>query len=117
MKSILESIRENIINECGGFSGGGGCGSSSSSGGSCGGSSRGGCGGGGRWDYYPSSSERKNYFKFNKNLGMEFLDTATKDFLQDLIVFISEQKPLPRKFTQTQIDLINWCKNLVKTIN
>lgn len=105
MKSILESIRENIINECGGYSGGGGCGGYSSGGGGC---------GGGRWYYDSSSSERKNYFKFNKNLGMEFLDTATKDFLQDLIVFISEQKPLPRKFTQTQIDLINWCKNLVK---
>lgn len=104
MKSILESIRENIINECGGSSSdGGGCGGYISGGGGC---------GGGRWYY--DSSERKNYFKFNKNLGMEFLDTATKDFLQDLIVFISEQKPLPRKFTQTQIDLINWCKNLVK---
>ena len=114
MKSILESIRENIINECGGSSsGGGGCGGYISGGGGCGGSSRGGCGGG-RWDY-DSSSERKNYFKFNKNLGMEFLNTATKDFLQDLIVFISEQKPLPRKYTQRQIDLINWCKNLVKT--
>lgn len=92
MKSILESIRENIINECGG-----------------------GCGGGSYVSYGSSSS--LSYF--DKSTGDNFISKSSAEYLQELIVYIADEgKVSPRlkkdSSKQRQQDLIDLCKDIKK---
>ena len=91
MKSILESIRENIINECGG-----GC--------------------GGSYVSYRSSSSLSY---FDKSAGNDFISKSSAKYLQELIVYIADEgKVSPRlkkdSSKQRQQDLIDLCKDIKK---
>lgn len=94
MKSILESIRENIINECGG-----GC--------------------GGSYVSYRSSSSSSSLSYFDKSAGNDFISKSSAKYLQELIVYIADEgKVSPRlkkdSSKQRQQDLIDLCKDIKK---
>lgn len=96
MKSILESIRENIINECGGNGGGGGCGGS-----------------------YVSYGSSSSLSYFDKSVGNDFISKSSAEYLQELIVYIADEGKVSRRLKkdsskQRQQDLIDLCKDIKK---
>ena len=98
MKSILESIRENIINECGG-------------------GGHGGCGGGSYVSYGSSSSSSFDYF--DKSAGDNFISKSSAKYLQELIVYIADNGKVSARLKkdsskQRQQNLIDLCKDIKK---
>lgn len=92
MKSILESIKENVINECGG-----GCGGSSS--------------------YSYSSVSRY----FDESDGDYFISKSSAEYLQNLIVYVADKGKVSLrlrsdKSKQRQQTLIDLCKDIKKAM-
>lgn len=96
MKSILESIKENVINECGGSA----------------------CGGGGSTSSY-SYSGVSQYF--NESDGNYFISKSSAEYLQNLIIYVADKGKVSLrlrsdKSKQRQQTLIDLCKDIKKAM-